>query len=127
MRMVGLNPAAARAAGIGVKRTLALAFLLSGALAGLGGAVEVMGVTQRLYLFEPGAPGYGYQGIAVALLGRLHPVGVLLAALFFGALVAGSHQMQRDAGISFQVAYIVQGALVLFLVGLRRYRGGASD
>jgi len=122
LRMVGINPAAAAAAGIRVGRTLLAAFLISGALAGLGGAVEAMGVTQRLFLYEPGAPGYGYQGIAVALLGRLHPVGVLLSALFFGALVAGSHQMERDAGISFQVAYIVQGALVLFLVGVRRYR-----
>ncbi len=116
IRAVGFNPVAARTAGIPVARTVMLAFLASGGLAGLGGAVEVLGLIQRMYRYDPGSPGYGFSGIAVALLGQLHPVGVLGAALFFGALNAGSSQMQRVAGVSFQVAYVVQAVVVLLLV-----------
>jgi simple sugar transport system permease protein len=113
---VGANPAAAGAAGMPVARTVATAFLLSGALAGVAGGVEQLGVISRLFRYLPGEPGYGFSGIAVALLGQLHPLGVGLAALFFGALRAGSDQMQRSAGISFQVAYVIQAAVVLLLV-----------
>jgi ABC-type uncharacterized transport system permease subunit len=118
----GFNPSAARAAGIPVARTIAGAFLLSGALAGLGGAVEVLGLIQRLYRYEPGSPGYGFSGIAVALLGRLHPAGVLAAALFFGALTVGSNAMQREAQVSVHVAEVVQAAVVLLLIALPRLR-----
>lgn len=115
---VGKSPEAARTTGIPVGKTVALAFLLSGALAGLGGAVEILGLVQRMYGYNPGSPGYGFSGIAVALLGQLHPAGVMAAALFFGALAAGCSQMQRAAGISFEVAYVIQAALVLLLVAL---------
>lgn len=120
IRAVGLNPAAARAAGIPTGRTMLLAFLASGALAGLGGAVEVLGLTHRLYSYAPGSPGYGFGGIAVALLGGLHPTGVLGAALLFGALSAGCSQMERTAGISFHVTYIFQAVVVLLLSLPRR-------
>jgi simple sugar transport system permease protein len=113
VRAVGLNPEAAQAAHIPVARTTALAFLLSGALAGLAGAVELSGVNHRIY--EGSSPGYGFTAIAVALLGRLHPVGVLLAALFFGAMAAGAGEMQRSAGVSAVLVYVVQ-ALAVFLV-----------
>ena len=116
IRAVGLNPIAAAAAGIPTARTIATAFLTSGALAGFGGAVELLGLIQRMYRYAPGEPGYGFSGIAVALLGQLHPLGVLLSALFFGGLSAGCSQMQRSAGISFHVAYVIQAAVVLLLI-----------
>lgn len=119
IRAVGLNPAAAQTAGISVGRTVATAFLTSGALAGLGGAVEQLAMISRLFRYAPGEPGYGFSGIAVALLGQLQPLGVLLAALFFGGLTAGCNQMQRAAGISFHVAYVIQAAVVLLLISLR--------
>jgi general nucleoside transport system permease protein len=126
IRAVGANPDAARTAGIPAARTLVIAFLLSGGLAGLGGAIEMLGLIQRMFPYEPGSPGYGFSGIAVALLGRLHPAGVLAAALFFGGLTAGCNQMQRTVGITFHVAYVIQAALVLLLVLLPRSAPGSS-
>jgi simple sugar transport system permease protein len=122
IRAVGLNPTAAETAGIPVARTVAVSFLVSGALAGLGGGIEMLGQSQRLFHHLPGDPGYGFSGIAVALLGQLHPFGVLLSALFFGALAAGCSQMQRTAGISFHVAYVIQAVVVLFLISAPRLK-----
>jgi ABC-type uncharacterized transport system permease subunit len=113
IRAVGLNLEAAAAAGMPVKRTLLLAFTMSGALAGLAGAVQLAGVTHRVY--GGSSPGTGYTAIAVALVGSSHPLGVLLAALFFGGVVAGSNEMQRTAGVSSVIASVVQ-ALALFLL-----------
>lgn len=113
LRAAGLNAAAARVAGFPVARDLLLAFSLSGALAGLAGAVEVTGLTGRL--FERIGSGYGYTAIAVALLGGLRPLGVLGAALFFGALGAGASTMERTADVSAVVAIAVQGAVLLGL------------
>ncbi len=126
IRAVGFNPVAALTAGMPVSRTVWIAFLASGALAGLGGAVEQLSVISRLHRFAPGEPGYGFSGIAVALLAQLHPAGVLGSALFFGALSAGCDRMQRVAGISFHVAYVIQAVIVLLLAclpqGLSRFR-----
>ena len=123
LRAVGLGTPAARSAGIPTGRVLWIAFVISGALAGLGGGVEVSGMIQRMYRYAPGSPGYGFSGIAVALLGGLAPGGVVLSAVFFGALSAGCSQMQRSAGVSIHVASIVQAATVILLVllpGLRK-------
>jgi ABC-type uncharacterized transport system permease subunit len=114
IRAVGLNPQAAAAAGMPVRRTMLLAFAVSGALAGLAGAVQLAGVTLRLY--GGSSPGTGYTAIAVALVGGLRPLGVLLAALFFGALTAGSNEMQRAAGVSSVIALVVQALLLLLLI-----------
>lgn len=112
IRMVGANADAARSAGqIDVARVEAGAFLWSGALAGLAGGVEVLGVTFALY--ENLSPGYGYTAIAVALLGRLRPAGVVAAALLLGALGAGATAMQRDAGVPAGAAATVEALLVL--------------
>jgi simple sugar transport system permease protein len=111
LRAAGLNAAAARLAGFPVRADLAIAFALSGALAGLAGAVELAGVTHRLY--DKFSPGYGYTAIAVALLGGLRAAGVFAAALFFAALGAGASAMERSAGISAVVAVAVQGATLL--------------
>jgi simple sugar transport system permease protein len=89
--------------------------LLSGALAGLAGALEVAGVTGRL--FENLSPGYGFTAIAVALLARLHPLGVLPAAVFFAALASGSGAMQRVAGVPAVTVRVIEGLVILLSVG----------
>lgn len=121
VRAVGMNPFAAQSAGrIGVPRTLMLAFVGSGFLAGLAGSVEYTGVTYALY--ENFSPGYGYTAIAVALLARLNPLGVLGTALLFGALEAGANAMQRDAGVPSVVVSVVEALLILLVVSADRFQ-----
>jgi len=115
LRAVGANADAARISGeIDVTRTTTNAFLVSGALAGLAGAIEVTGVTFALY--ENISPGYGYTGIAVALLARLDALGVVASGLLFGALEAGASAMQRDAGVPSAVVLIVEALIILGLI-----------
>lgn len=125
LRAAGLNANAARLAGFPVRRDLALAFALSGALAGLGGAVELAGVTHRLY--EKFSPGYGYTAIAVALLGGLRVPGTIASALFFAALGAGATAMERSAGVSAVLAVAVQGATLLAVALLGALRQGSPS
>jgi simple sugar transport system permease protein len=113
LRASGANPIAARFAGIPVERQVGLALVLSGALAGLAGGIEVSGITQRVY--EKFSPGYGYTAIAVSLVGQRSPLGVVLAALFFGALDAGSGTVQRVAGVSSVLVSVIQATVVFFL------------
>jgi len=120
MRAAGLNAAAARLAGIDVERRVLMALMLSGALAGLAGGIEVSAVTHRLY--ERFSPGWGFTAIAVGLLGRLSPAGVVVAAIFFGALDAGSNAMQRVAGVSSVLVAVIQATVILFLVALEHRR-----
>ena len=124
IRAAGASPGAAASAGlVDVPRTTRSVFLLSGALAGLAGAVEVTGVTYALY--ENLSPGYGYTAIAVALLARLDPAAVLATALLFGALDAGAAAMQRDAGVPASVVGVVQAVVILMvLAGERWWAGG---
>lgn len=119
LRAVGSSPGAARVAGgIDVERVTARALLASGALAGLAGAVEVCGVTFALY--ETLSPGYGYTAIAVALLARLHPLGVVGAAVLFGALEAGAGAMQRDAGVPSVIVSVVEALIILAVLAAER-------
>lgn len=111
VRAVGLAPQTARLSGISVAGNVLLTALLSGGLAGLAGAVEITGVLHRLY--DRVSAGYGYTAIAVALLARLRPAAVLPAALFFGALDAGSSRLQQDAGVSYVVVLVVQAVVIL--------------
>lgn len=121
LRAVGANPHAARSAGrIDVNRVATGVFLLSGALAGLAGAIEVTGVTFALY--ENISPGYGYTAIAVALLARLDAAAVIGTGVLFGALEAGASAMQRDAGVPSVVVSIVEAAVILVLVSVQRIR-----
>ena len=113
LRATGANPIAARFAGIAVDHEITRALLFSGALAGLAGGIEVSGITNRVY--EKFSPGYGYTAIAVALVGQRSPFGVILAAVFFGALEAGSGTVQRIAGVSSVLVSIIQATVVLFL------------
>lgn len=113
LRTVGLNPSAALYAGISTRRVTVLAMVTSGFLAGLGGAVETLGVVGR---FQPGFNvGLGFTAITIALLGRTHPLGVIPAALLIGAMQAGASRMQFDAGVSPEIIDVVQ-ALILFFV-----------
>jgi simple sugar transport system permease protein len=111
VRVAGASPRAARVAGMPVRALTAWVFVLSGALAGLGGAAEMQGPVQRLY--EGYAPGYGFSAIAVALLARLEPLLVAPAALLFGALAAGSERMEALAGVPAVVGQVVQALVVL--------------
>ena len=121
LRAVGANAFAAASAGqISVAHTALAAFLLSGALAGLAGGVELSGVTYALY--ENFSPGYGYTAIAVALLARLNPVGVVGTALLFGALEAGASAMQRDAAVPSVVVSVVEASLILLVVAADRWQ-----
>jgi simple sugar transport system permease protein len=115
LRLVGANPEAARFGGVGDRFTIFAAMALSGALAGLAGAVEVAGIHHRLQ--DNFAPGFGVAAIAVALLSRLNPIAVPLAALLFGVLHVGSGVLQRESGIPIPIVWIVEGAVILgFLV-----------
>lgn len=118
LRATGFNPFAARWAGIDVNAQILRAMAVSGALAGLAGGIELAGVTTRL--FERFAAGYGYSGIAVALLAQLHPLGTLLSATFFGAFVTGAGELQRTAGISAAVATFGQAVVILVLIAVHR-------
>jgi simple sugar transport system permease protein len=112
-RAVGLSPWAAETAGISVQWTTVKALCISGALAGLAGGVEVMGLQHRI--FDQFSAGVGFTGIAVALLAKNHPLGIIAAAVLFGALSAGSGTMQLEAGVSQKIILIIQ-ALVIFFV-----------
>ncbi|HYC62808.1 MAG TPA: ABC transporter permease [Thermoanaerobaculia bacterium] len=114
LRATGFNPFAAQWAGIDVRAQLARAMVLSGAAAGLAGGIELLGVTHRL--FERFAAGYGYSGIAVALLAQLHPLATIVSAFFFGALVTGAGELQRTANISAAVATFGQAVVILLLI-----------
>ena len=113
VRTVGLNPHAARYAGIKVPRMVVLAMVISGLLAGLGGSVETLGVVGR---YQPGFnAGLGFDGITIALLGKSHPFGVIPAAILVGAMKAGANQMQFSAGVAKEITDVIQ-ALILFFV-----------
>ena len=117
LRAVGLAPVAARAIGLPGGSLKLLAFAGSGALAGLAGGLEVLGVTGRLY--DPFSPGVGYAGLAAALLGQAQPIASACAGLFFAALAAGSTAMQRDTGVPAALATLVPGVLVLAVLAAR--------
>jgi len=112
VRAIGLNATAARSGGINVKRGMILALVISGTLAGLGGAGEILGVERRF--IDHFSPGYGWDGLAVALIGGLNPFGVVLASILVGALRSGGMVMNRVTGVPLDVIYLVQSLVVLF-------------
>ena len=113
IRTVGLNPSAARYAGMRVSFTIVMTMALSGLMAGLGGAVETQGIVGR---FQPGFNvGLGFDGITIALLGKTHPLGVIPAALLVGAMRAGSNLMQFSAGVATEIIDVIL-AIILFFV-----------
>jgi simple sugar transport system permease protein len=120
-RAAGLNPNAARYAGMKSGLIVVVVMALAGGLAGLAGATQVIGVLGRA---SPGfSGGVGFDAIAVALLGRSHPVGVLFAGLLFGALQAGGRQMQASAGVSIDLIAIIQALIIIFIAAPVLVRG----
>lgn len=113
IRAVGENPQAAEAGGISIMKNLVLTMGISGALAAMGGISQVLGINQRF--IDGFSPGYGFTGIAVAVLGRNNPLGILLTALLFGALDAGALQLNRSTSISAKWAMVIQGLVILFV------------
>lgn len=116
IRILGLNPEAATYGGVRVGRAIILTMMLSGAIAGLAGAIQVLGVNYRMS--STFSPGFGFTGIAVALLGNITPVGIVLAAVLFAVLQTGGQVMQRSAEIPVAIVTIVQ-ALVIFFVAVQ--------
>jgi simple sugar transport system permease protein len=115
IRAVGLNPQASRYSGINVPFYQALAMTLAGGFAGLAGAIEVMGVQHRL--LDGITSGYGFTGIVAALLGSLHPLGLIPAAILFGGLLVGAAQMQRTVQVPSSLITAILGLVVLFVSG----------
>ncbi len=113
LRTVGANPHAARYGGMSVPQTYVVAMFLSGCLAGLAGVSQGLGITRNVALgFRAG---YGFDAIALALLGKSHPAGVVAAAIIFGVLRAGAARMQSVAGIPTEIVQIVQALVIVFI------------
>jgi len=113
IRTVGQNPRAARYAGISVPRIIIITMALSGALAGLAAPMDILGVIH--FMPNAFASGYGFDAIALALLGNSHPAGVVVASLLFGALRAGASNMQGVAKIPIDITSILQGLIIVFI------------
>ena len=131
-RTVGANAGAARSAGMNVERTWADAMLVAGGLAGLAGAAVILGPLHQITFNSYGT--YGFDGITVALLGRGTPLGVVLAALLFGALHAGGTNMEAATQVPSDVVQVLQGLIVLFVAApplikvlFRLRRTGGAD
>ena len=113
IRAVGANPDAAKYSGMSVMRNFVLVMTLSGALAGLAGATQVLGTDH--WVGQGFSAGYGFDSIALALLGKSHPLGVVLAALLFGVLRGGATSMQSLARIPIHIISVIQGMVIIFV------------
>ncbi len=125
IRAVGQNPHASRYGGIRVRRRIVTALLLSGAFAGLAGAIQVYGVNYRM-ITDGSASGFtgsaGFNGIVAALFGQLHPLGTIPASIFFGALLVGANKMQRVVQIPSALITALNGLVVVFVVSSEIWR-----
>jgi ABC-type uncharacterized transport system permease subunit len=142
IRVLGHNERAAAYAGIVKWKIILFIFISGGVTSGLAGAVHVMGRPPTYAIFSglPAVNGLGFEGLAVAMIGRNHPLGIIFAALFFGGLLAGGREMQVFAQVPLEIVHVVEGIVVLFLaipelmhlvaffgrVGKSRVRAGAS-
>ena len=113
IRSVGANPDAAKYAGMSIIKNIVLVMSLAGGLAGLAGSAQVLGVDH--WVGQGFSAGYGFDAIALALLGKSHPFGVVLAALLFGFLRSGATNMQSMAGIPIDIISIIQGLVIVFI------------
>jgi simple sugar transport system permease protein len=127
MKFVGSNPEAANYGGINVSKTMFISMMLSGGLAGLAGAIEIVGVHHRLI---PGFdPGYGWTGIAVATISGLNPIGAVFGALFFGGINIGVKHMSSRAGVPIFLSLAIEALVVIFVLageGIRILRPNLS-
>ena len=114
LRAVGYNMTASRFNGIPVKRYMLASFIISGAIAGLGGSAELLGTQFRL--INGFGAGYGFDGVAMALIGQLHPLATMVVALFFAVLRVGSTTMQAATGVPTSVSDIIQALVIVFSV-----------
>lgn len=115
IRAVGGNPTAAECGGIKSVRYSVLALAIAGALAGIGGSVEIIGIHNRFY--AQFSSGYGFEGVAVSMLGSNHPFGIILSALLFGALKSGAMAMQIQAKTNAELVKILQALVIFFIAG----------
>jgi simple sugar transport system permease protein len=113
IRMTGANPNGARYAGIRISFIIVLTMTLSGALAGMAGTVQILAVDHQLV--RSFSTGYGFDSIALALLGNSHPLGVVLSALLFGFMRGGAARMQSVAGTPVEIIRIIQGMVIIFI------------
>ena len=118
IRTVGLSPGAAAFAGINWGRTVILAMFVSGFLGGIAGAIEANGLLGRHY---DNRSGYGFTAIAVGLVGRNHPLGVIVAGILFGVLRSGANGMQNEAGTSKELVLILQGLVILSISAIAAF------
>ena len=125
IRAVGQNPQASRYAGINVKRYVVLSLLLSGAFAGMAGAIQVYGVNYRM-ITDGSASGFtgsaGFNGIVAALFGQLHPIWSIPASILFGALLVGANKMQRVVQVPSALVIALNGLVVVFVVSSEIWR-----
>lgn len=128
VRVVGANPRAAAAAGINVAQKITAALFISGMLAGLGGAGQVLGLHGRF--IDGFSPGYGFDGIAVAILGGNSPIGVLFSALLFGLMRAGGMVLDRTTNIPVDFVLIIQAVIIVLVAApeiFKALKGGVKD
>ncbi|MEL7609844.1 MAG: ABC transporter permease [Bacillota bacterium] len=114
MRLSGINPKAANYAGVNARKTLMLAIVISGGLAGMGGAIELIGNQYRL--LEGFSSGYGFDAIGIAVMGQYHPVGIALSAFLFAAMRVGAGAMQRGVGVPLPLVSILQGIIIVSVI-----------
>lgn len=113
IRAVGKNPYAAETSGISIKKHIIITLSISGALGGLAGAVEILGIHYRL--FAAFSPGYGFDAIAVALLGMVNPLGIIASSFLFGILRSGSVFMQAMYGVNKDMVSVITAIIVFFM------------
>ncbi len=114
---MGVNPRAAAFGGINVNSVIIRTAVLSGGLAGMAGVGEAAAI--HFHLLMDISPGFGYSGIVIAMLGRLHPLGTALAAFFFSVIIVGAQSMSRLTGVPTYIAEVIQGmALIVMLIAL---------
>ena len=117
VRAAGYNQEASHYAGISLSKQVLRVFLIGGAIAGLAGAVQVMG-RPPYYAVMSGLPqlvNLGFDGIGVAMIGRNHPIGIIFAAIFFGGLMVGGRIMQFDPGVPFELVRVIEGVIIIAL------------
>jgi simple sugar transport system permease protein len=120
LRAIGLNPSTAESLGISLEKGILISMVFSGAVAGLGGSCEILGVHKRF--IEGFSPGYGWDGLAVALVGGLNPIGSLFASILFGALRSGGMLTTRVTGVPLDIVIILQALVILFVAAPRFIR-----
>lgn len=114
MRLSGANPKSARYAGVNARKSLILVIIISGALSGLGGALELLGNQYKLMVGF--SNNYGFDAIGIAVMGQYNPIGIILASFLFAALRVGTSSMQRGVGVPLPLLYILQGVIIIAVI-----------